>query len=141
MGIMVSTAHYRLAILWLLTAITAAEGVFAGTATAAPSPALYTTAQAVQGKTLFQAQCAVCHGAHLEGLVGPPLKGPALTGQHRSVGSLFGFLSRNMPLSAPGSLTARQYVAIMAYLLRENGHPAGDRPLTYDMAKRSHVRM
>ena len=44
----------------------------------ADSPALYTAAQASAGGTIFAQQCATCHGAQLEGVAGPALKGDVL---------------------------------------------------------------
>lgn len=101
----------------------------------------YLPAQALHGRSFFEATCAVCHGVHLEGGVGPALAGSPLRLQHRYVGALFAFMTVNMPLSAPASLSRNEYVTIMAYLLSKNGHAAGKTPLTFEAAKKSTGRM
>jgi polar amino acid transport system substrate-binding protein len=50
---------------------------------------------------------------------------------------MFTFLSQQMPLNEPASLTHDQYVAIMAYILHFNGYKTGPKPLTYALATNS----
>jgi len=80
----------------------------------------------------------MCHGVQLEGGAGPPLSGPNMTtlGQktHLSVGDMFTYITTNMPMNAPASLSHDQYVVILAYILKQNGYPAGSKPLTYASA-------
>jgi mono/diheme cytochrome c family protein len=106
---------------------------------------LYTAAQAAAGATVYAGKCALCHGAQLEGGAGPPLSGPNMTtlGQktHLSVGDLFGYITTNMPMNDPASLSHAQYVVVLAYILKQNGYPAGPRPLTYAGASSSGVRI
>jgi mono/diheme cytochrome c family protein len=46
-----------------------------------PAEALFTSAQAVAGKTAYQRNCASCHGAAVDdGSSAPPLRGPAFLG-------------------------------------------------------------
>lgn len=108
-------------------------------------PALYTKSQAIAGAKVFAAQCSSCHGEHLEGGVGPALKGPNLVRLAKktklTVGDVFSFLSLQMPLNAPASLGHDQYTAIMAFLLKSNGYPAGAKSLTYQGATNSTVVM
>lgn len=104
-------------------------------------PALYTEAQAQAGETVFETNCAACHGEHLEGRAGPALKGEnfASPAAKLKVRDIFIFLSTNMPAYAPGSLQPAQYVQVMAFLLRENGFPAGKTALTSAIAGKSTV--
>lgn len=104
-------------------------------------PRLYTARQAREGAALFAAHCARCHGAALQGISGPPLKGAALAGpgSDLTVGDVFGILSQGMPMDAPGSLSRAQYTRLMAFLLRENGYPPGGKPLGYSQALASRV--
>jgi mono/diheme cytochrome c family protein len=124
----------------LLAAATlvAAAGFSTATATNA---GLYASGQAAAGAKLYAASCARCHGADLEGVSGPALKGADLTAPGAqgklTVGDIFKYMVNLMPAGNPGSLTHDQYVDVMAYLLRENGHPAGSRPLSYDVASHS----
>ena len=46
-------------------------------------------------------------------------------------------VARQMPLNSPGSLSERQYLTIVAYVLERNGFAAGADDLTADDALRS----
>ena len=107
-------------------------------APAKPAPAVagaapqYTAAQAVAGKTAFDAECAVCHGNTLRnGTMGPPLAGEAFRAvwAGQSVRSLFDS-ARMMPPASPGSLSDETYAHIVAYVLQVNGYAAGESPFT-----------
>ncbi|WP_051749111.1 c-type cytochrome [Nevskia soli] len=106
-------------------------------------PALYTPDQAEAGKQSFQSNCAVCHGPTLEGRAGPALKGPGFANPQAkfSVGDVFQILSLNMPAPAPGTLPHEDYVNIMAFILQQNGYPAGASPLTFEAAGKSKVKL
>ncbi len=110
-------------------------------AMAAAPPALYTAAQATAGAPAYAANCAMCHGADLNGQSGPPLVGqafaPAANGY--TVGAIFSILEAQMPAAAPGSLTHDQYTAIMAYILQKNGYPAGSKALDFTATQSSAV--
>jgi mono/diheme cytochrome c family protein len=114
-------------------------------ARAASAPALYTNQQATAGAKEYAAQCALCHGARLEGSNGPPLAGANLRtlGEktHLTIGDMFGYMTTNMPMNAPASLKHDQYVDIMAFILKENGYPSGSKPLTYGAAMNSKQKM
>jgi mono/diheme cytochrome c family protein len=93
---------------------------------------VYTTAQAFQGAQAFAQHCAVCHGASLGG-VG---EAPALIGAQfisdfngLTLGDLFERIRTTMPLDNPGALSRDQYSAILAFMLKSNGFPAGPREL------------
>jgi mono/diheme cytochrome c family protein len=96
-------------------------------------PTLYTAEQATAGAALYAQACAGCHGAMLEGTAAPALKGPAFgeiaAAQALTAASLLDVVANTMPQSDPGSLTAEQYNAIVAYILQQNGYPAGTVPL------------
>ncbi len=108
-----------------------------------PPPALYTAAQAEAGAQHYAALCAVCHGAQLQGVVGPALKGPNFASAKSgfAVGDIFTIIANNMPASDPGSLAPDVYVKVMAYVLQQNGYPSGTTPLTYNMAAASDVKL
>jgi polar amino acid transport system substrate-binding protein len=98
-------------------------------------PPLFTSVQAQQGSSLYASKCSLCHGAQLEGGAGPPLSGENITtlGEktHLTVGDMFTYITTNMPMNAPASLSKDQYIKIMAYILKQNGYPAGSKPMTY----------
>ena len=109
---------------------------------AAPAPpALYTRAQARQGRAEFEQHCASCHGKRLEGRVAPALRGANFASVKAgfTIQQIFEFLSVEMPAYAPGSLTPGQYVEITAFLLQQNGYPAGPVALTDRIASQSSV--
>ena len=96
------------------------------------STGVYTEEQAAVGAEVFLANCSGCHGAELEGGFGPQL---APIGEHwhgSSLGALYAFVSSAMPFSAPGSLEPQQYADVLAFVLQQNGYPAGEEPLAPD---------
>lgn len=85
-----------------------------------------------QGRAVFEAQCAACHGVHGEGGVGDPLVGGqgtlASAKPLKTVGSfwpyaptLFDYIRRAMPMNAPESLSTNDVYAVSAYILNLNG--------------------
>jgi polar amino acid transport system substrate-binding protein len=111
-----------------LPLVLAAMTFFAWEASA-DSPALYTAAQASAGAAVFAQSCATCHGANLEGVAGPALKGPVFhqmaAAQNLNAQSLLMVISQSMPQDNPGTLTPAQYGAVVAFILQQNGYPAG----------------
>lgn len=97
---------------------------------------VYTAAQAEAGARVYAIKCAVCHGAQLEGTV----EVPGLVGKFvanwggRPIGNLYDYLGRAMPQMAPGTLAPQENADLIAFILRENGAPAGNRPLPADAA-------
>ena len=91
---------------------------------------VYTEAQANRGEREYGRTCEHCHGAGLEGDTGREI--PALVSDPflrnwngKSLKELFDLLSRSMPADNRGSLSARTYADLVAYLLRANDAPAG----------------
>jgi mono/diheme cytochrome c family protein len=98
------------------------------------SPAVYTAQQAAEGGQVYASQCASCHGARLEGEIGPAMTGSQFqqmaAAQQLTGASLLGVISQSMPKSTPGSLTAAQYASVTAFILSRNGFLPGSTPLT-----------
>lgn len=90
-----------------------------------------------RGAALFAERCSMCHGAHGEGI--PPY--PRLIGREprdsfpfgrdakyvKTIGNywpyattVFDYVNRAMPLTAPGSLGADNVYSVVAFLLAEN---------------------
>lgn len=126
-----------------LSAALIASAIFADTATvlaqSGPASALYTDAQAQGGVDPYENNCAMCHGANMEGAQGPTLLGPTFTSHYQTVGDLMQFIVQNMPMSDPGSLSHEDYVDILAYVLLKNGWPSGSRTLSFADANASKV--
>ena len=86
---------------------------------------------AIEGKVIYDAKCASCHGEGGRGATAEELAGG--TNQLKSktpdktIGlywpyatTLFDFTRRSMPMNAPGSLTNDELYAVTAYLLFAN---------------------
>ncbi|HZQ39153.1 MAG TPA: cytochrome c, partial [Rhizomicrobium sp.] len=80
--------------------------------------------------------CAACHGSQLEGVAAPALKGPAFgdmaNAQNLTADALLDVISNTMPQSDPGSLKPEEFAAVTAYILQQNGYPAGTTALAKD---------
>jgi quinoprotein glucose dehydrogenase len=131
--------------LWLALAPAAALTVSIGVAgeQTAPAPAarsawsgVYTTEQAERGRTVYNAQCARCHGETLGG----GENSPALVDDvffafwgGKTVGDLVEYTRTTMPSDGPGKIPRRRCIEIAAYLLGANGFPAGDAELPAEL--------
>lgn len=77
------------------------------------------------GKTLYQDQCASCHGDDLKGVAEMgrgPLVGPGVTvTQHWPwAPTVFDYIRRAMPFPAPNSLSDSEVYALTAYIFGED---------------------
>jgi mono/diheme cytochrome c family protein len=96
---------------------------------------VYTDLQADRGEREYGRTCAHCHGLSLEGDGAREI--PTLVTDQflrrwrgKPVQALFDALMRSMPADDRGSLTPRATADMIAYLLRANGAPSGDNPLS-----------
>jgi cytochrome c-type protein NapC len=92
----------------------------------------FTVEQADAGKELFERSCSPCHGAQLEGIAGTPgLRGASW--QQRFAGAklltVWGEIKGPMAQYANVTLSTQQSLDILAFLLQQNGLPAGSQPL------------
>lgn len=92
----------------------------------------FSASQAQQGAQVYSANCQTCHGKNLGGGQGPSLKGSTLLSQYggKPIKKLYTYISHNMPLGNPGSLSQKQYLAVTAYLLSQNGFQPSGKALT-----------
>src|SRR4051812_44970681 len=80
------------------------------------------SAAAPNGEALYTQHCAQCHGANLEGQLGPTLNDPAFKSKwDGKAQALLDYISTNMPPGNAGSLTPQQYAAITGMILAKNG--------------------
>jgi quinoprotein glucose dehydrogenase len=103
---------------------------------------VYSAEQAVRGEAAYQAQCAACHGATLQGAAYAPTlveNAFAERWRDRSVGDLLTVLKATMPQGRAGALDDGTYADITAYLLRMNSFPSGGRQLGHDPAESSDI--
>jgi quinoprotein glucose dehydrogenase len=102
---------------------------------------VYTSDQAATGEKIYFDKCAACHGDDLAGRErAPALTGPqfvdAWTGK-----DLRQLLDRleSMPPTAPKSLSAAEYTAVLAFLLRSADMPSGTTDLPSDRAQLARI--
>lgn len=104
----------------------------------APDPArsaavvgIYSESQAERGRTAFEEDCSSCH-------VTGEFRGTAFQANwgRRTVYSLYRTVRSTMPDDNPGGLAEPVYLDVVAYVLRMNGHPAGETDLTADSPMR-----
>jgi mono/diheme cytochrome c family protein len=96
---------------------------------------VFTSAQADRGKTNFLAgRCGGCHKLDLTGDRGPALKGEDFIAhwENGSIATLFDKIRETMPPNAPNETTDDAKIDIVAYLLQQNGYPAGASELRAD---------
>ena len=96
---------------------------------------VYTPAQAKLGEDTYAMMCTGCHtqAAHMGDVFVSNWSG-------RPVAEFFGFIRAAMPKTDPGSLTADEYAAIVAYILKLNGMPAGREALPSDSTALAKIR-
>ena len=91
---------------------------------------VYSEEQAARGKDEYEYNCGNCH---IHDLSGDSIKDvPALAGPDfmakwagKSVKELLDYMATNMPQDSRGTLGAKTYADIAAYLLKVNTFPAG----------------
>lgn len=87
---------------------------------------------ATQGREVFTAKCARCHGENAQGNIGPPLVGGqgtlATKKPLKTVGSfwpyapaVWDYVHRAMPFDKAGTLQHSEVYSVVAYLLFRNG--------------------
>jgi S-disulfanyl-L-cysteine oxidoreductase SoxD len=89
---------------------------------------VYSEEQAKRGRTTYDDKCASCHDG---GSMGPELSGESFLSQwdNKPVASFYTRVAETMPADNPGSLSESQILDIVAFVLRSNGFPAGDKAI------------
>jgi mono/diheme cytochrome c family protein len=104
---------------------------------------VFTQEQGSRGKTLYSKECASCHGQALDGSgQAPPLSGADFKGNWngQTVDDLFEKVQTSMPGDQPGKLSRAQNADILAFVLGNNGFPAGSKELSSDAAVLQKIR-
>lgn len=103
---------------------------------------VYTEEQASLGERIYPSVCGRCHGWRLDGAPDdpdmfptPPIGGAKFLRNWNggSLASLFEYTRTTMPELNPGSLSDREFAAVIAYMLAESGAPAGAVELAQDL--------
>jgi mono/diheme cytochrome c family protein len=99
---------------------------------------VYTAEQASRGEVAYLAKCSSCHREDLTGFNGPPLKGDMFMDHWRefNVNVLFDVIASTMPRGQE-RLSDSEYLDIQAYLLQQNGLPAGAKELTSESVRQT----
>jgi quinoprotein glucose dehydrogenase len=105
---------------------------------------IYSAAQADRGKTVYDSRCSKCHGDDLGGKD----EVPQLSGAHfmadwqgQSVADLVQRIRTTMPLDNPGTLSGVSATDVVAFLMQQNGAPAGSAELPNDSSMQSIIRI
>ena len=95
---------------------------------------VYTDVQARRGAAAYDGACGRCHRGDLGGGDGPALKDDRFnrTFAGQDLKNLYARIATTMPRGAPGSMADSVYLDILAYIIRENGFPAGSQDLSLD---------
>jgi len=112
---------------WVVVALISAQ------ATTPTSEGAYTAEQAGRGQNVYVSKCSECHDG---GIMGPELWGSDFLGEWdgKNVRSLLEAVKGTMPADAPGSLSERDALDVVSYILQENGQPPGASPLVVGVA-------
>ena len=98
---------------------------------------VFSAEQAQSGRAGYDGVCKRCHGDALQGSQGngPTLKGSAFLAHwdKDTLGSLWVKIRDTMPQGTPGTLTDEVKIQILAYVLQQNGFPAGKDALPMDV--------
>jgi cytochrome c553 len=116
-----------------------------GATVTSPWGGIFTAQQVSNGKSSYDGVCARCHGAQLTGGTdgGPALKGSSflMHWDGDTLASLYIKIRDSMPRNTPGTISEEVKIEILAYLLQQNGFPAGDKELRIDLPALDEVRV
>jgi len=94
---------------------------------------VFTEEQAVAGGALYLRSCVECHGITLSGgEAGPALVGGAFwqQWQDQSLAAFYQITASTMPVNNPNGFSPEQYADLVAFMLQQNGLPAGEEALS-----------
>jgi cytochrome c553 len=95
---------------------------------------VYSTAQAERGKANFVTSCERCHGADLNGVTGPSLKGARFLNawDNKTLKDLYIKIRDTMPPNFGSNLTDENKLEVLAFILQNNSFPTGSDELKID---------
>jgi mono/diheme cytochrome c family protein len=126
---------------WFLCLFVAVSAL--ATPAAAQSPGkkiwdgVFTSDQALRGKSAFELNCARCHNVALIGSErGPAIKGTTFLShwENNNLADLFIKIRDTMPEGGPGTVRDELKIDILSYILQQNGFPAGSDELELNLS-------
>jgi quinoprotein glucose dehydrogenase len=105
---------------------------------------VYSAQQATAGATLYTRSCIECHGSSLRGgEAGPALVGAGFWNKWsgQSLAALFQITASTMPVNNRGGFSPQQYASLIAFILQQNGLPAGQAAMSNEAAKLVTVKL
>jgi alcohol dehydrogenase (cytochrome c) len=115
----------------LLSSLALLAGLWISAVCADEGAGWYTRDQVNSGHGQYAAKCGVCHGANLQGGGAPELKGRGFAAKWngKTLTDLYTYTRDQMPKGSGGSLSDQEYADIVAFMLAQNGLPAGSTKL------------
>lgn len=111
----------------------------------APISGTFTVEQVAEGHIVFNEMCSSCRGSNLEGGIAPTLTGTMFqktwSRENVNVDDLHYIVTTSMPPQQTNLLDEEDYLAVLAYILDQNGVPAGQNSLTNNREQLSGIRM
>ena len=101
---------------------------------------VFSVEQAERGRTVYDNQCAACHGKLLEGVSAPELTGSRFVRRWREgmLDGIYGFIKERMPLGRSPNLNPisdREYLDLVTFILKSNDFPTGKSDLALEDLK------
>lgn len=99
------------------------QNAYTGGRSGGGHPVSFSAEQVTHGAQIYAGACAICHGTDREGGHDVPDLSTYFAARwaNTPLDRLSGYISRAMPLMAPGTLPPQDTAALVAFLLHENG--------------------
>ena len=86
---------------------------------------VFTEAQASAGESVYESNCRSCHDMKF-------YENTLKSWNSQPLIYLWETIMGTMPADNPGSMMFEEYTDVLAYILSENGYPAGEAPLDHN---------
>ncbi len=105
---------------------------------------VFSPAQVERGRKAYYADCARCHGETLGGGETSPGLVDAIFFKKwdgKKVGELVEYTRERMPSDGPGKISRRRCTDVVAFMLSENGFPAGESDLAPELESLNQIQI
>jgi len=140
-------AIFRAALQWTpaVVFVLSLGGVISAQSSTSSLPAFFTAADAARGREVYARECAACHGNRLHDGTAASLVGRAFlqkwTHPLVTLDDLFYTVQYTMPRNRGNTLATVDYIAVVAYLMEQNGYPAGSQSQLNSEEQRKRIRL